>query len=144
MTQYSPLIGEENSWLVYKSIMANPVLLFSSVLSALIQGIWLTVNWGKSTPMFVTVTTVGILFALLNHGLTSPFLQWSDRAVVVGCLLYDVYHLKRYYNLIASVFVVLAPISYLWSKLKSSVYYHVLAHALITVGHCRLATFITS
>lgn len=112
--------------------MANPTLLASSLLSAVIH---LYVLSAATDAFYYCMILRGLLSSVLNHGCTYAMLQQYDRFVMVESIGIDIYYMINSNTLhLTGPIIVMAICLYIASK-RYGTSFHVAAHVALTMAH---------
>jgi adenosine/AMP kinase len=131
--------------------MANPTLFFSSFVFGAIS-IYFVLHFSSSI-FFRNLVILGVATSLVNHGLTSDLAKRVDRSVMVTGACHDFFvHSKQIFPINIALAALLSSSILLFFSAKYTIAVthngasgnvrHFLAHFVLAVCHCWMATLI--
>jgi len=108
----------------------NKKLLYSSFLSALVILYIINDKYNKKLKCIYLLYLFGIITSILNHGTYYKIFKYLDRIMISFIFLYLFNNIK---NKTLLFILILAGLSYIYSKISKQIIYHYISHYLSTI-----------
>ncbi len=109
----------------------NKKLLYSTILSTLVILFIINNNYVKDLEYIYILYFLGIITSILNHGTCYKICKYLDRIVIVYIFLFILFN--NIHKKLLLFILILAGLSYIYSKISKQIIYHYISHYLSTI-----------